>query len=315
MKQISRRDTLTGLGLGLAGSMMPGSNARSYSNSIKKDPAFRYCLNASTIREAQLGIVRELEIAAEAGYDGMEIWVPGLQKYLEEGGSLADLNKKIKDLGLTIDDAIGFAQWIVDDKETRMRAMEQLKMEMDMLAQVGCTRIAAPPAGATNEPGLDLDAAAERYCAIVELGKSTGVMPQLEVWGFSANLHKISQVMYVLAECGHPDARLLPDVYHLYKGGSNSDALKLVSPDTIEVFHMNDYPASPSREEMNDSHRVYPGDGVAPISDILNDLAYEGKTTTLSLELFNKEYWAQDPLEVAKTGLAKMKASVKKSMG
>jgi hypothetical protein len=29
----------------------------------------------------------------------------------------------------------------------------------------------------------------------------------------------------------------------------------------------------------------------------------------LSLELFNREYWKQDPNEVAKTGLAKMKAA------
>ena len=28
----------------------------------------------------------------------------------------------------------------------------------------------------------------------------------------------------------------------------------------------------------------------------------------LSLELFNRDYWKQDPLEVAKTGLAKLKA-------
>jgi 2-keto-myo-inositol isomerase len=34
----------------------------------------------------------------------------------------------------------------------------------------------------------------------------------------------------------------------------------------------------------------------------------------LSLELFNREYWKQDPLEVAKTGLTKMKASVEKAM-
>jgi hypothetical protein len=27
----------------------------------------------------------------------------------------------------------------------------------------------------------------------------------------------------------------------------------------------------------------------------------------LSLELFNREYWEQDPLQVAKTGLEKMK--------
>jgi hypothetical protein len=35
-----------------------------------------------------------------------------------------------------------------------------------------------------------------------------------------------------------------------------------------------------------------------------------GGTRILSLELFNREYWAQDPFEVAKTGLEKMKKVV-----
>ena len=34
----------------------------------------------------------------------------------------------------------------------------------------------------------------------------------------------------------------------------------------------------------------------------------------LSLELFNRTYWEQDALEVARTGLEKMRASVRKAM-
>ena len=64
---------------------------------------------------------------------------------------------------------------------------------------------------------------------------------------------------------------------------------------------------------MNDSHRVYPGDGVAPLSKILQMIGGGGRSVSLSLELFNKDYWKQDPLEVAKTGLAKMKAAVAKA--
>ena len=102
----------------------------------------------------------------------------------------------------------------------------------------------------------------------------------------------------------------MPDVYHLFKGGSDFDALKLIKGSVIEIFHMNDYPGSPAREEMKDSDRVYPGDGVGPISQVLNDLYRPGETTVLSLELFNPGYWQQDALEVARTGLMKMKEAV-----
>lgn len=275
-----------------------------------KTAPFTYSLNTSTIRGQKQGLLKDLETASQAGYDGVEIWINALQAYLDEGGSLTDLKKKIDDWGLTVEDTIGFAQWIVDDPSVRNQAIEQLKREMDLLAQLGCKRIAAPPAGATNEAGLDLDAAAERYHTILEVGVQHGVMPQLEVWGFSKNLHKISQVLYVAAECGHPGAKILPDIYHFFKGGSDFDALKLMKGSVIEIFHMNDYPADPPRETMNDSHRVYPGDGIAPVKQILQDLYRPGETTVLSLELFNPSYWEQDPLTVAKTGLDKMKKAV-----
>jgi sugar phosphate isomerase/epimerase len=73
---------------------------------------------------------------------------------------------------------------------------------------------------------------------------------------------------------------------------------------------MNDFPGSKPREEQNDADRVYPGVGVAPLKQIMTDLKAAGGTTVLSLELFNREYWEEDPLTVASTGLQKMKEAV-----
>lgn len=319
--KVSRRQAMASLGA-VAGSSLLGSCSSSASeqNATAAPPAdeqknlFTYCLNTSTIREKKLGLVKEIEMAAEAGYDGIEVWIPTMQAYLDDGGKLSDVKKRIDDLGIKVEDAIGFAQWIVDDPKLRADAFEQARREMDMLAQIGCSRIAAPPAGATQEPGLDLLAAADRYAQLLELGEEMGVMPQLEVWGFSANLHRLGQTTYVAMESGNPKARILPDVYHLYKGGTDFTALQMLSGQTIEVFHMNDYPANPPRESIADKDRVYPGDGVAPINQILQILAASGTPKVLSLELFNPDYWKQDPLEVAKTGLQKMKSAVDQAM-
>ena len=76
---------------------------------------------------------------------------------------------------------------------------------------------------------------------------------------------------------------------------------------------MNDFPADPPREKIDDSYRVYPGDGIGPLPEMLRTLRDTGGLKVLSLELFNRQYWAQDPLEVAKTGLARMKATAEKA--
>lgn len=300
---LNRRQTLTALSASVGTTLLP----QPVPAAAPQTP-FTLCLNLSTIRGQKLGFVKELETAAAAGFRSVEIWIDTLQTYLQQGGTLADARQRIDGLGLRIENAIGFAPWIIDDEATRAKGLDQLRGEMDMLAQLGCNRIAAPPSGATNAPVLDLKHVAERYRTILDLGLKTGVIPQLELWGFSKNLNRLSEVMYVAIESGHPAARVLLDVYHLFRGGSGGDCLPLIGKPAIEVFHLNDYPKTVTHETVTDADRVYPGDGVAPIRSLLQQIKTPDKSIVLSLEVFNKAYYAQDALTVAKTGLAKMQA-------
>lgn len=300
--------TATGAAIGVnllnaAGGSNPESNSMDAT-------AFKYCLNTSTIRGQNLGLIKEIEVAAEAGYDALELWTRNIRAYVSEGGTLKELDARIKDLGLTVESGIGFAKWIVDDPQERAAGLEEARRDMEILRKIGGKRMAAPPAGATRREGLDLFQAAKRYRALLELGEEMGVTPMLEVWGFSKNLHRLGEAVLVAIESGHPDACLLPDVYHIYKGGSDFTGLKMLSQTSVPAFHMNDYPAYPPRETMADKDRVYPGDGVAPLDRILQDLAGINSGMVLSLELFNPIYWKQDALEVAKTGLSKLKGAV-----
>jgi len=283
-------------------------------NEGKAREPFGYCLNTSTIRGAALPIDKEVELVAAAGFQAIEPWLRELDDYTKKGGNLKDLGKKIADAGLTVPSAIGFAEWIVDDDARRKKGLETAKLDMEALLTIGGTRIAAPPVGATDKPDLNINAIADRYRVLAELGASVGIIPEVELWGFSKPLHKLGEVVFVAVESGHPQACILPDIYHLYKGGSDSDALKLLSGRAIGIFHLNDYPTSLSRDKITDADRVYPGDGQAPLTATLRTLREIGYGGMLSLELFNRDYWKQDPAAVLKTGLAKMKAAVKASL-
>lgn len=315
---VSRRGFIAGAGAAF-GAFMTGrskvvaSSNNSKANSGSKIP-FRYCLNTSTIRGQNLSLQKEMEITAQAGYNAIEPWVDKIHSYVRDGGNLKDIRKQINDSGLTVEGAISFFNWIVDDDDERAKGIEKVKRDMDVLAQIGGKRIAAPPAGATRQAGLDLIKAAERYRALLELGEQIGVIPQLEIWGPSKNLHLLGEAMFVVIESGHPKACLLPDVYHTYKGGSDFNGFKHISANTIQVFHLNDYPAEPPREKISDRDRVYPGDGIAPLTQILRDLQANGSRAVLSLELFNPDLWKQNPMAVARTGLAKMKDAVSKAL-
>jgi 2-keto-myo-inositol isomerase len=270
----------------------------------------RYCLNTSTIRGHKRSLVEEVDLVAAAGYDGIEPWIGEIQAHLESGRSLPDLRQRLIDHNLKVESAIGFAPWIVDDETQRAAGLEVLKRDMDLVRQIGGSRIAAPPAGATDQADLDLDRAAERYAAALELGRSMGVTPQLEVWGFSQSLRRLSEVIYVAVAAAHDDACLLPDVYHLFKGGSDFRSLSLIGGSAIHVMHLNDYPGTVPRETMQDKDRVYPGEGIAPLDQIIRQLRANGFQGVFSLELFNPDYWQRPVEEILTVGLAKMQAAV-----
>ncbi len=302
---ISRRRALGGSVAALAGGAMIATSGRTQAETAK---TFRYSLNMSTIRGHELDAAQEIEIAGQAGYDAIEPWFRKINAYVEAGGKLSDLRKRIDDHGLTVESAIGFASWIVDDEAARKAGFEEAKRDMDTIAQLGGTRIAAPPAG-TREP-VDLDRAAERYHDLLELGVEMGVTPQVEMWGGHPAIGTIEKAIYVAIRASHPNACFLGDVFHTYKGGCSFDGFRLLSAQALQNFHMNDYPADPPQDSIKDEHRVYPGDGIAPITELLQTFVQMGAYPVLSLELFNKSYWEQPALEVAKTGLAKMQACV-----
>jgi 2-keto-myo-inositol isomerase len=276
------------------------------------DEPFGYCLNTSTIRGNKLDIVAMVAAASKAGFHSMEPWISELDGYTKGGGTLKDLGKRIADAGLTVESAIAFNSFINDDEAQRATSMERLKVDMDKVAQIGGTRIAAPP-GNSKVP-VSLDNAAKYYRDALEMGEKMGVQPLLELWGTHPVLGPLRNGIYVTTAAGRPDASLLLDVFHLYKSGTPFASLKQISGASLHVMHINDYPQAADSATLNDGSRIYPGDGVAPFRQILRDLRDGGFRGHFSLELFNRDYWTRSADDNLKTGLEKIRAVVKQAL-
>jgi sugar phosphate isomerase/epimerase len=296
----TRRQAISALGMAGMGTLMPSLGQKSIP---LKESGFLFCLNTVSVSKQGLGLQKYIEIASAAGYDGIEVWIRDVEQYFESGNTALQLKRLMEDHHIQIENAIGFAPWFTGGKT----GFDQMKKEMEMMALLGCRRIAAPIVAPGTEKPFDLFEVGLRYRELIALGRETGVMPQLEFWGASKVFWHIGQAMMVVAAANDPDARILADVYHMYRGNSGYESLKMLDGKMIEIFHMNDFVSSIPREEQKDSDRVYPGDGAAPFKQIIADLKQMGGIKVLSIELFNEEYWKNDPLSVAKTGLEKMK--------
>ena len=60
----------------------------------------------------------------------------------------------------------------------------------------------------------------------------------------------------------HPARRLPP-----LQGRLGFRRAQLLNGKAIGIFHLNDYPSTPTRDKITDADRVYPGDGIAPLKE------------------------------------------------
>ena len=279
-----------------------------------------FALNTSTIRGQNLTIDKQVAVVGQAGYDGIEPWIRDLRDFVEKGGNLSELKKQIDDAGLKVVSAIGFAKWIVDDEKEREAALQQLRSDMELVAKIGGTHIAAPPVGVhqSQHESPPIEKIAERYAAALDIGVETGVDPQLELWGFSKTLSTLGELAHVATAANRQNSCVLPDFYHIYKGAHDPtnpfDGLHMIEASKMHCFHLNDYPATPPQSEIADKDRVFPGDGVCDLPNVIRQLIDHGFCGFFSLELFNPEYWRRDAFEVCQEGLQKSRAVVKAAM-
>lgn len=267
------------------------------------DTPFLLSLNTSTLRPYHLAVDEQITTAAAAGFDGIELWLRDIRSYIDSGNTTTDIRTRSEDGGIQIVNGITFFRWTDRDPSVRTRALQDAKAEMTMLAEIGCTAVAAPPTG--DVEGVSIEQIAECFDALREVAAPIGVTPVLEFWGRSSVLHSIALCRAVLEASSCDACPMLLDLFHMYTGGSSVDEIRSLSATDIGIVHMNDYPGRPPREEITDLDRVMPGDGVGPTGEFLRALSHVGFVGPLSVELFRNEYPEADPVATARTAREK----------
>lgn len=314
MSTLTRRELLKMGGAGAAmlaatGGVASAQAASAPAAAEAKKERWSLCINTSTIRPASLE--EKVEFTAKAGYDAIELWIDDLAGYEKSGKSLDDLAKRIKDLGLTVPNVIGIWNSMPVNEADKPKAHEEAKRRLALAAKVGAKHIAAVPG--PDRPDIDVLWAAQRYGELVDLGKEVGVGVGLEFLGFAKGIHTLGQAVAIAMESGRPDASVVADTYHIHRGGGSFAGAALTSGAAYAVWHINDVPAQPAAAQLQDSDRLYPGDGILPLAQLLKDLWKVGFRGPLSIEIFSREEWKKPLADVAKTGIEKMRAVIAKS--
>ncbi|GHU98626.1 xylose isomerase [Bacteroidia bacterium] len=277
---------------------------------------FRLSLNVSTIQAYNLSVPEQINAVADAGFDGIELWIRDVYRYIDEGGSVDSIARLIRERGLVLENLIGHATWLSSDPKTHQEGLEAMKQDLELAAKLGSRCMAATGKGLTGWELADIPEYGRQYAEILDYGRALGVRPIVELWGHRI-MSRVWQVEAVALESGRSDAGLLLDFYHLYRGGNSFASLALLDISQMPVIHLNDYPGAPAYNELTDADRTFPGEGICPYGEILPMLVAKGFDGALSLELFNESYWnhyATAP-ELLKVAHRKCLAAIDKALG
>mgnify|MGYP002031036866 CR=1 FL=1 len=113
----------------------------------------KFCLNASTIMTTP--IMRQIEVAAAAGYEAIELWHDHIDTFTSEGGRVSEIRTAVDDHGLVVPTTIYLAGWFDSQGDEYLANLDECKRRMTDSAMIGAPHIiAGPPGGSGPVPGM-----------------------------------------------------------------------------------------------------------------------------------------------------------------
>ena len=257
---------------------------------------FTPCINQATTMKADFKTA--MDAYSKAGFRQVELWLDSVNPFLEKN-SAAAAKRVLTDLGLEVRGACCECEDLffrgVSDREKKWDAF---KGKLDVSAQLGANRFVMCSGISKDVQLSDYAAAVPMLHDIGELGRQFGIVVGIEFIRGAKFLGCVETTAKLLREVRHPNLGVLVDTFHFYAGISKLEDIERLKPGEVSWVHINDVPPKP-RELLEDTDRVYVGDGVMPLVKILRTIAkvYQGP---VSFEVF--QYVDQDPHAVARKG-------------
>jgi 2-keto-myo-inositol isomerase len=248
---------------------------------------------------AGAGYRGSLEGWAKAGIKNVEITNTLLDEFLK-GDSLPAARRVLTDNGLTpVSGACGVTG-VFEPSPTRAAALEAFRKRCEQFVALGLTRIYSPTTTMPTQKFTqdDYRAGADNMRELGEIARGFGLTMMAEAVRASTFIASLPTLLRMTRAAAHPNMAPLLDFYHFWSGPSKLEDLDLIRPREIGHVHFQDVPDVP-RELLDNTTRIIPGDGVAPVTVILRKLADKGYAGPLSVELFLPQFQQGDPFAVA----------------
>jgi sugar phosphate isomerase/epimerase len=254
------------------------------------------------------------EIAARAGFAGVDIDV---QKASAHGlTATKDLLLRLQIRPAVVSFPVEFRK----DEAAFRQGLDELEAAGRFAAAIGCPRTATWILPSSELPKPD-----QRVIYLKRLSEcakrlaTSGVTMGLE---FVSPVHlrkrfphefiwRMDEMLQFAKECG-PNTGLLLDCWHWYHAGATVQDIRQAGRAGVIHVHINDS-AKKTPEEVLDSDRLMPGEGVIPLTEFLQALNQIGYQDAVSVEVFGRGLKDMTVADAAKLGADTGKAAFRRA--
>ncbi len=255
------------------------------------------CLNTSTIKPQPL--LDKIRLTSQAGFAAIELWINELYEFVGQGGEIRDVEQALADYGLSVPSMISARGWGEAIEVEYPLALDEVKRRLELTARLGAPWLVCSPPRTT----CDLDQVTRRYKDLLELSRRIGgAKPTFEYISFFDSVYRLDQAWQIVQDVADRDATLILDAFHSWNSESTREMLQAIPVEAISHYHIDDAAPDIPPRSQTDPDRVMVGEGVIDLHAEVRMLKEKGYAGAISLELFSRELWERDPLEVLQVG-------------
>lgn len=247
----------------------------------------------------------DIRIAAQAGYQAVEMVGTKIMNYLDAGYTAADAKRLLKKYNMELVSIVDIA----NVERTEPNEVERLRHEAEVFSKfaydLDCRHIQLVPLlaheGKPFEEVMRLTASSVNQ--ILDIGKPYGIQFQLEPVAWSP-IHSLSQSLAFIEYTGRDNLGMVIDFWHLWYGNETTpDEVAALDKNLICNIHFCDGNRNPKGTVCDEEilRGVYAGEGSIPMQEWIDAVKATGYDGYWSYELVSRKHWEADTEEVAQT--------------
>ena len=242
-------------------------------------------------------VVTEIRLAHETGYDGIEFFLPKLERYFGLGYTAVELASHLQKYKLQ-PTCINALLSIERQGEDRKQLLKEAERLCTIAANLGCPILQIVPFNGLSHLPYDesFDRIIENVRALADIGSQHNIRLQLEVIAWTP-IRTLKQGLEIIDRFGGENVGLVVDFWHLWAGeGTRPEEVANLDKNLITGIHFCDGKKIPKDRKWEESELrgFLAGEGDIPLQEWCDAANATGFDGPWSCELTSPKHWEWD---------------------